>query len=91
MKRDRRYKAVKSLIISHQITTIKEIFDYIPLKIVYTDMGFNYTRFKKYVEAPGYFSLNDLQMFSRLLDIPTRDLIEIALSSMENKPNKKAR
>lgn len=81
MPKDNRYKAVKQLLEAGGIKTLPDIFDFIPRKVVYGDMGVNYQRFKRLVGNPYLFTLEELATIARLFEVETRVIIDITLAS----------
>ena len=67
--KDTRYIAVKALIETGRITTFADIFEYIPRKTVYIDLGINYTRFTKLIEHPGGLTITEIKTLSGLFEI----------------------
>lgn len=83
MTKDKRYIAVKSLIETGRIKGFREIFEYIPMKVVYKDLGVNYNRFKKLIEAPDLFTLRELVTLSVFFEMESRMFIELVFSQYE--------
>lgn len=81
MPKDNRYKAVKQLLEAGGIKTLPEIFDFIPRKVVYLDMGINYQRFKRLVDNPYLFTIEELATIGSLFGVETRLIIDITLAS----------
>jgi hypothetical protein len=92
MPKDSRYKAVKQLLEAGGIKTLPDIFDFIPRKVVYQDMGINYQRFKRLVGNPYLFTIEELATIGRLFDVETRLIIDMTLASKTStkSPKKKA-
>lgn len=86
--KDSRYNALKSLIENGSINRLSQIFEYVPLLLIYTDLGFNYTRFKKYIQSPGLFSINDLQKLANLIGVDGRVITDLVWADL-NVINKK--
>lgn len=82
MPKDPRYKSVKSLIEAGGVKYLKDIFLYIPKKVVYVDMGINYVRFQRLINAPAKFTLEELHQMSELLEVDNKLIIELAWSQM---------
>ena len=89
MTKDKRYTAVKSLIETGGIKSFREIFDYIPRKVVYKDLGVNYSRFKRLLDYPDLFTLRELITLSGLFSIDAKIIIDLAFTQCEN--DKKAK
>ena len=84
MTKDKRYTAVKSLIDTSGITGFLAIFDYIPRKVFYQDMGINYSRFKRLLASPDLFTLRELTTLSTLFSIDLKKMIDLVISQLES-------
>lgn len=85
MPKDNRYIAVKSLIETGRIKKFSEIFEHIPKKVVYTDLGVNYSKFKRMIASPDLFTLRELAKLARLIEIEARAMFKMAFSQTEVK------
>lgn len=79
MAKDKRYIAVKSLIETNSIKSFGEIFQFVPRKIVYNDLGVNYARFKRLVAQPDLFTLRELNTLSGFFGVDTKVLFDLIL------------
>ena len=84
MTKDKRYTAVKSLIDTGGITHFLAIFDYIPLKVVYEDMGINYSRFKRLLASPDLFTLREISTLSVLFSTDIKKMVDLVTSQLES-------
>lgn len=91
MTKDKRYTAVKSLIDTGGINSFLAIFDYIPRKVVYQDMGINYNRFKRLLANPDLFTLRELNTLSKLFSIDLKRMIDLVTSQLEGDKKVKRR
>jgi hypothetical protein len=89
MQLDNRYKAVLSLIQTGEIKTFEQIFDYIPRKTVYTDMGLNYYRFARLLKHPDLFTMRELVMLAGFIGCDPSVIFAMAIAKPE--PKKKTR
>lgn len=89
MQRDNRYKAVLSLIQTGEIKTFEQIFDYIPKKTIYTDLGLNYYRFARLVKHPDLFTMRELVTLAGLIGCEASVIFAMATAKPE--PKKRAR
>lgn len=71
------------------ISEFRQIFTHIPKSTVYTDLGMNYDRFKGMLLDTSLFQLHDLIAFAKLLDMESREIIELALKQYEQDREKK--
>lgn len=81
--RDRRYTAVNSLIKTGVIVNFRQIFEFIPQRVVYIDLGVNYSRFRRLLADPDLFTLRELTILSTYFGIEPRKMIELAYSQHE--------
>lgn len=81
MVKDRRYKAVKKLIETGEITAFGEIFDFVPKTVVTLDFGTNHSTFKKLKENPDLFTLRELKTLASFFEIDPKLLIDLAYNS----------
>lgn len=77
--RDKRYRSVQALIETGRVKLFREIFDYIPRKVVYTDLGVNYGRFKRLIDSPGNLTITEITTLSTFFEIEVRKIIELVL------------
>jgi hypothetical protein len=75
---DRRYATVKTLIDGGAIKHLEEIFDYIPKRVVYSDLGVNYTRFINLVKHPDLFTLRELTTMAGFFKVDPKTFINLA-------------
>ena len=60
MFKNPRYGAVKVLIETGHITSIRDIFQFIPKTTVYKDLGINFNRFERAIADPSIFKMQEL-------------------------------
>lgn len=88
--RDKRYKIAKNLIDTGNIKSLRDIFDYIPKRVVYSDLGVNYTRFLGLINNPDRFTIKELMTMAGLFEVDPKILIDIAYGQViEDKKVKK--
>lgn len=90
MARDPRYKVVKRLIEAGDITHFREIFNYIPKRVVYTSLGLNYSRFQRLYNSPDLFTGRELVALSGYVECDPFKLFELAIAKKQAVPKKKA-
>lgn len=78
MFKDPRYGTIKILIESGHITSIREIFTFIPKTTVYKDLGINYNRFDNAIIDPSIFKLQELIVLAHFFDVDARKFIDMA-------------
>jgi len=78
MPRDKRYHTVKVLIETGHIKTFAQIFEHIPVSVIYRDMGMYYSRFKRLLQSPGLFSIAELSTLAGFIGIDPKIIIGLA-------------
>jgi len=78
MPKDKRYSAIKVLIQAGHITSFRQIFDHLPVSLVYKNLGMNYTRFKKLINNTPLFTMAELIRFANLLDMDPKIIIDLS-------------
>lgn len=76
--RDARYEVIKLLIEAGKITSIREIFIYIPKTTVYKDLGINFNRFDRAIVDPSIFKLAELRKLAEMFEVDARRIIDMA-------------
>ena len=77
MEKDKRYKTVKLLIENGHITVLSQIFEYVPVSKVASDLGTNYNRLKRLVEHVDQFVVRDLYTLGNFLEIERKKILEL--------------
>jgi hypothetical protein len=77
--RDPRYRAVQSLIVHDQITTLSEIFSFLPKSVVSNDLGQNYATFLNRIAEPDGFTVGDIKKIAALIGIEEGKLFQLLL------------
>jgi hypothetical protein len=91
MQRDNRYKAVLSLITTNEIKSFEQIFNFIPRKTVYTDLGLNYYRFARLLKRPDNFTIRELVTLAGLIGCDPFILFTMAMAKKPVSAKKAAR
>lgn len=90
--KDTRYNIARLFIEKGEITTIGQIFEYIPKSVVSHELKTNNNRFTRLINEPLEFKLIELSKIAKAIGIETKVLVNMALQD-ENKrtrPNKKS-
>jgi hypothetical protein len=87
MPNDIRYGVVKILIEGGHITTLDQIFIYIPRSCVAKDYGSNYSRFARKLRNPSTFRLKDIKILAGLFEIEFNKMIGLFLHTIDNRRN----
>ena len=89
MARDQRYKAVRALIEKGEITLFNDMFEFIPKTRVATDLGKHNVRFSRLLGRVEKFTLQELFMLARLLELDDRKLLDLAYNQHLQQRKKK--
>ena len=87
MIKDNRYNIARIFIEKGEITTIEQIFDYIPKSVVSHELRTNNNRFTRLINDPLEFKLIELSKIARAIGIETKVLVNMALQD-EHRRNK---
>jgi hypothetical protein len=79
MIKDNRYNIARIFIESGEITTIAQIFEYIPKSVVSHEIKTNNNRFTRLINDPLEFKLIELSKIAKALGIETKVLVNMAL------------
>ncbi len=79
MIKDNRYNIARIFIEKGEITTIAQIFDYIPKSVVSHELRTNNNRFTRLINDPLEFKLIELSKIARAIGIETKVLVNMAL------------
>lgn len=86
--KDQRYYAIKSLIETKRINSLKEVFKIIPLSVVRVDMKANYSTLRKRVYNGDSLTLKDFRLMGDLFEVDPIEIFRLAVSDVKNKPVK---
>jgi hypothetical protein len=81
--KDNRYKAVKSLIETNNIKSLKEVFEIIPLTVVRVDMGVNYNTLRRRIQSSGLLTVDDINKLSELMEVDACQLTKLAIGDLK--------
>jgi hypothetical protein len=90
MIKDNRYNIARIFIEKGEITTIGQIFDYIPKSVVSHELRTNNNRFTRLINDPLEFKLIELSKIARAIGIETKVLVNMALQD-ENRRNRSSK
>jgi hypothetical protein len=88
---DPRYGSIKVLIEQGLITSIQDIFKYIPKTTVYKDLGINFNRFDRAILDPSLFRMEELITLADLFNVDSAKIIALAYKQMVSMGNDKGR
>jgi len=86
--KDQRYYAIKSLIETKRINSLKEVFKIIPLSVVRVDMKANYSTLRKRVYNGDSLTLKDFRLMGDLFEVDPTEVFRLAILDVQNKPSK---
>jgi hypothetical protein len=91
MVKDPRYKAIKSLIESKSIGSLKDIFTVVPLTVVKNDLKVNYDTFRRKVNNPEILTSKNIIGMAALFEVNPIEVFQLALNDINslNKLKKK--
>ena len=67
--KDPRYKAIKSLIESKNLNSLKDVFTILPYSIVRIDMKMNYNTLRRRVAGSESLTIKDIILMADLFDV----------------------
>lgn len=77
MNKDDRYKAIRSLIETNEITTFAEIIPYLTKSVLAKALRKNFGRMDHFIEHPEEFSYKEIQQISQLMAVPVSTIIRL--------------
>ena len=89
--KDPRYRAIKSLIESKSISSLKDIFTVVPLTVVKKDLKVNYDTLRKRVQNPETLTSKNIVGLAGLFEVDPVEVFRIVLYdiNLKNKSKKK--
>lgn len=82
--KDKRYRAIKSLIIGKNIVGLKDVFEILPMTIVRKDMKINYNTLSRRVDAGGTMTVRDILAMADLFEVDPADVFKLVLSDLQS-------
>ena len=83
--KDQRYYAIKSLIETKRINSLKEVFKIIPLSVVRVDMKANYSTLRKRVYNGDSLTLKDFRLMGDLFEVDPTEVFQLAILDVKDK------
>ncbi|MES1249605.1 MAG: hypothetical protein ABUL46_02930 [Chitinophaga rupis] len=77
MEKDKRYKTVKILIETGNVTTFADIFEHIPKTTVANDLGIHFNRMEKMKNDVNEIKVEDIFLFSSYFEIDAKVIFEL--------------
>ena len=89
--KDQRYKAIKSLIESKNLTSLKDVFTILPYSIVRLDMKMNYNTLRRRVDGSESLTMKDIILLADLFEVPAVEVFKLSFTDISGKsrPKKK--
>jgi len=89
--KDPRYRAIKSLIESKSISTLKDIFTVVPLTVVKKDLKVNYDTLRRKIQNPEMLTLRNVIGIAALFEVDPVELFRIVSNEINSKNRSKKR
>lgn len=83
--KDPRYKAIKSLIESKGLTSLKDIFTIIPLTVIKKDLKMNYDTLRRRVNNSATLTSNDIIGMASLFEVDPIDVFRLVVFDINSK------
>ena len=85
MVKDKRYKTVKILIETGNVTTFAAIFEHIPKTTVADELGIHFNRMSRMIENVNDIKVNDIFLFSGYFEIDAKVMFELVYNQRDTK------
>ena len=82
--KDKRYKAIKSLIMSKGIAGLKDVFTILPMSTVKEDMKINYNTLRRRVDAGDTITVRDILAMADLFEVEPAEVFKLILSDIQS-------
>lgn len=79
MAKDHRYQVVKRLIEAGDIRAFQDIFNFIPKRVVYENLGLNYAKFQRLYANPDLFTVRELAALAGFIECDPFKLVEMVI------------
>jgi hypothetical protein len=89
MEKDKRYKGIKSMIITGTITEFGQIFEQVPKSLIAQDIRANNNRITKIINYPEVLTGEEMIMLSELLEIEYKKVFELVYNQYNNRESDK--
>ena len=83
--KDARYAGVRALLLQNGLSRFQDILNYIPDRVVYTDIQMGYKAWMSRVSDPALFSIAELRRMAALIDVDPRLLVDLILTEKPKK------
>jgi hypothetical protein len=77
MAKDKRFKTVKILIETGNVTTFADIFEHIPKTTVADDLGIHFNRMARMIASVNEIKVNDIFLFSGYFEVDAKVMFEL--------------
>lgn len=77
--KDQRYKAVKSLIQTGSIASLKDIFTIVPISVVKNDLKVNYNTIRRKVNESELLTIKDLVSIASLFEVDPIEIFKLSI------------
>ena len=79
MSKDPRYAAVKSMLDAGKLTSMKQIFEIIPMTVIHRDTKIHYPTLHRRVNNPELLTLSNFVEIAKLIDVKPEIIFKLAV------------
>jgi hypothetical protein len=77
--KDQRYKAIKSLIQTGSINSLKDIFTIVPISVVKNDLKVNYNTLRRKIDNSELLTVKDIVSLAILFEVDAIEVFKLSL------------
>lgn len=81
--KDNRYKAIKSLIETESLKSLKEIFEILPVTVVRVDMKVNYNTLRRRIDTPKLLTVEDIVKLASLIEVDPLKIMRLVIADLK--------
>lgn len=90
MEKDKRYRGIKSMIITGTITEFGQIFEQVPKSLIAQDIHANNNRITKIISYPELLTGEEMLILSDLLEVDYKKVFELVYNQYSRRETDKA-
>ena len=84
-ERDTRYKLIQALLRNGQIHSFNQVFDYVPITVVASDLHIKASTLHKYLADGASIKLKHILTISDFCELTDRELIRLVINLLQRK------
>ena len=84
-ERDTRYKLIQALLRNGQIHSFDQVFDYVPITVVASDLHVKASTLNKYLADGASIKLRHILTISEFCELTERELIRLVINFLKRK------